>query len=64
MKVKELIELLDGANPEYEVELDLPNMTIADSYVADYASKKIYLETFQLRGEKDLIDLDEIANRR
>ena len=44
MKVKDLIELLDSVNPEYEVKLDIA-YTLEDSFVSDYATKTIYMET-------------------
>lgn len=59
MTVKELMELLDGVNPEYQVELDLPSTTLADSFISDPVKKAIYLETFQLRAENELIDLKD-----
>ncbi|MFW9602957.1 MAG: hypothetical protein ACMV1B_11660 [Prevotella sp.] len=44
MTVKELIELLDGANPNYQVKLDI-NFSIEDAFTTDPITKSIYLET-------------------
>lgn len=44
MTVANLILLLDGVNPNYEVKLDI-DFTIEDSFTTDPVTKTIYLET-------------------
>ena len=44
MTVQQLLDLLDGVNPNYEVHLDI-DFTIEDSFTTDPVSKSIYLET-------------------
>lgn len=44
MTVSDLIELLDGVNPDYQVKLD-NNFNIEDSFVTDPITRTIYLET-------------------
>lgn len=46
MTVADLILLLDTANPNYEVNLDI-NFTLEDSFTSDPVTKSIYLETLQ-----------------
>ena len=47
MTVKQLLELLDGVNPDYEVHLDI-DFTIEDSFTSDPVTKSIYLETLPI----------------
>lgn len=44
MTVQQLLDLLDGVNPNYEVHLDI-DFTLEDSFTTDPVSKSIYLET-------------------
>lgn len=51
MTVKQLLELLDGVNPDYEVHLDI-DFTIEDSFTSDPVTKSIYLETLPCLHQK------------
>lgn len=44
MTVQQLLDLLDGVNPNYEVKLDI-NYSLEDSFTTDPVTKVIYLET-------------------
>ena len=60
MKVKDLIELLDGCNPNYEVALDIKGYVLGDSYVSDYDSQTMYLEL--IPPPKEIKDEKAISN--
>jgi hypothetical protein len=48
MTVKELIEILDGVNPSYQIVIETDEvLAIEDSYVTDTENKRIVLETMQ-----------------
>lgn len=47
MTVRDLLVLLDGVNPDYEIKLDLPDTDITDAFITDPATKCIYIDTIQ-----------------
>lgn len=51
MTVQQLLDLLDGVNPNYEVHLDI-DFTLEDSFTTDPVSKSIYLETLPCLHQK------------
>ena len=54
MTVQQLLDLLDGVNPNYEVHLDI-DFTLEDSFTTDPVSKSIYLETLPCLHPKSVI---------
>lgn len=60
MKVKDLIELLDGCNPNYEVTLDIKGYSLGESYISEYSTQTMYLEL--IPPKKETKDEDLISN--
>lgn len=57
MTVQQLLDLLDGVNPNYLVELDI-NFSIEDSFTTDPITKSIYLETMKIPNSQPAPSFD------